>query len=302
MHIPDQMLHGAVCPVTAAVGLAGLSVAVTAAVRSVRKPGVGRFAAVAALIFAGQMMNFPIDGGTSGHLLGGVLAAALLGAPFAVLAMTLVLAVQALVFGDGGILVLGANVVNMALVGVAAGALLRKVLERRPEIGLWQRGLLYGATGWLSVMLAALAVCLELTASGGVAFGTVSAAMLGVHALIGLGEGLITAAAVLLLAPRSARDVLGRRAVLLPLSAASGIALLLSPLASGLPDGLEKVAERLHLLPVDGLAGWAPLADYQVSAIGHQALATGVAGLCGVLLTFALAWLVVRPMQAVAGR
>lgn len=297
MHIPDQMLHGAVCPVTAVVSLLGVAAVVVVATRSSNKPGVTRFAAVAALIFAAQMMNFPIANGTSGHLLGGVLAASLLGGPFAVLAMSLVLAVQSLVFGDGGIMALGANVVNMALVGVAAGALLKNVLSRRPEISLLQQGLLYGVAGWVSVMLASLAVCVELAASGAVAWGTVTGAMLGVHALIGLGEGLITAAAFALLAPRSVRGIIGRRAVALPLSAACGIALLLSPLASSMPDGLEKVAANLHFLPAEGVSFWAPLAGYQVPAIGHQLLATGMAGLCGVLLTFALALVVARPLQ-----
>ena len=297
MHIPDQMLHGAVCPVTAAVALLGVGAAVVAATRTSNKPGVARFAAVAALIFAGQMMNFPIANGTSGHLLGGVLAASLLGGPFAVLAMSLVLAVQALVFGDGGIMALGANVVNMALVGVAAGAMLKSLLSRRPELSLMQKSLLYGVAGWVSVMLASLAVCVELAASGAVAWGTVTGAMFGVHAMIGLGEGLLTAAAFALLAPRSVRGIIGSRAVALPFSAACAIALLLSPLASGLPDGLERVAANLHFLPAEGVSFWAPLAGYQVPAIGHQVLTTGMAGLCGVLLTFALALAVARPLQ-----
>lgn len=301
MHIPDQMLQGAVCPVTAAVALAGVSAAVVAAVRSVRKPGVGRFAAVAALIFAGQMMNFPIAGGTSGHLLGGVLAAGLLGVPFAVLAMTLVVAVQALVFGDGGVMVLGANLLNMALLGVVVVAPLQRMLQRYPEWSLFRRSLLYGATGWLSVMLAALGVCVELSASGGVAFATVTGAMLGVHALIGVGEGVITAAVFALLAPRSAQGIVGRRAVALPLSVACLTALLLSPLASSLPDGLERVAERLGFFPSAVASFWSPVADYQLAGIEHGALTTGLAGLCGVLLTFALAFLVARPMQPVRG-
>jgi cobalt/nickel transport system permease protein len=297
MHIPDQMLQGAVCPVTAVVGLLGVTAAVVAAARTSNKPGMTRFAAVAALIFAGQMMNFPITDGTSGHLLGGVLAASLLGAPFAVLAMSLVVAVQALVFGDGGLTVLGANLVNMALVGVAAGGMLNSVLSRRPALSLLRQGLLYGVAGWLSVMMASLAVCVELAAAGTVAWGTVTGAMLGVHGLIGVGEGLITAAAFVLLAPRSVQGMIGRRTVTLPLSAACAIAFLLSPLASGLPDGLEKVAASLRFLPAEGMSLWAPLAGYQVPIIGHQVLATGMAGLCGVLLTFALALLVARPLK-----
>ena len=131
--------------------------------------------------------------------------------------------------------------------------MLKSMLKRCPEFSLLRQGLLYCVAGWVSVMLAALAVCVELAASGSIALGTVTGAMLGVHALIGVGEGLLTAAAFVLLAPRSAGNVVGRRAVALPLSAACAIALLLSPLASGLPDGLEKVAANLHFLPVEGV-------------------------------------------------
>jgi cobalt/nickel transport system permease protein len=297
MHIPDHLLQGAVCPVTAVVGLAGVSAAVVAAVRSERKPGVARFAAVAALIFAAQMMNFPIAGGTSGHLIGGVLAAGLLGTPFAVLAMGLVVAVQAFVFGDGGITVLGANLLNMAIIGVLAGAFVQRLLHQRPEWSLVQQSLLYAAAGWLSVMAAALAVSIEIAASGAVAFSTVSAAMLGVHALIGIGEGLITAAAFALFASRWLQSVTGRRTVTLPLNAACATALLLSPLASEMPDGLERVAEALNIMPANGTVFPSPLADYQIAAITNGALATGLAGLIGVLLTFALAYLVARPLQ-----
>jgi cobalt/nickel transport system permease protein len=292
MHIPDQMLQGSICPVTVVVGLAGVAVAVVAAARDKEKPGVGRFAAVAAFIFAGQMINFPIVNGTSGHLLGGVLAAALLGTPWAVLSMALVLILQALVFGDGGLLALGANVTNMALIGVAAGAVLKKCLRCRPDVSRWRQGLFYGLAGWLSVMLAALAVAVELGASGTIAFGTVAGAMLGVHALIGLGEGLITAVAYFLLAPRTVSGIIGRRAVVVPLSAACVIALLLSPFASRWPDGLERVADGFNLLPAGGNDFLAPLAEYRIPLEGSEILAIGLAGLCGALLTFSLAWLV----------
>jgi len=290
MHIPDQMLQGAVCPVTAAVGLAGVSIAVAAAVRSAQKPGVSRFAAVTALIFAGQMLNFPVADGTSGHLLGGVLAVSLLGAPFAVLAMTLVVAIQALIFGDGGIMVLGANVVNMALIGVAAGALVQKILERRPGLNLARKSLLYGTAGWLSVMLASLAFCVELSASGAILFMRVAPAMFGVHAWIGIGEGLITAAVFLLLAQAGQVHAGGRKSII-TFASACAAALLLSPLASRFPDGLEMIAETFSFLP-DGLIQFAPMAGYQLPGISNVALGTRLAGLVGVMLTFAGAWLV----------
>ena len=301
MHIPDHMLQGAICPATAALALAGVAAALVAAARSRNKPGVGRFAAVTALIFAAQMMNFPVAGGTSGHLLGAALAAALLGTPFAVLAMALVVAVQALVFGDGGLMVLGANILNMALIGVAAVALLQRLWNGEALRPSWRACLAYGTAGWLSVMLAALAVSLQLALAGTVPFATVAGAMLGVHALIGLGEGLITAAALALLAQPAQRDLSGFSQMARPFAAACGIGLLLSPLASSLPDGLERVAENLNFMPAEQIAFWSPLTDYQLAAVGHEALATGLAGLCGVLLTFTLAWLVARPLQARLG-
>jgi cobalt/nickel transport system permease protein len=290
MHIPDQMLQGAVCPVTMAVALGGVTTAVVAATRMRNKPAVARFAAVTALIFAGQMLNFPVADGTSGHLLGGVLAVSLLGGPFAVLAMTLVVSIQALIFGDGGIMVLGANVVNMALIGVAAGALVQKILERRPGLNLARQSLLYGTAGWLSVMLASLAVCIELSASGAIPFIRVAPAMFGVHAWIGIGEGLITAAVFLILAQSTQVPAGGLKSII-TFASACAAALLLSPLASGFPDGLEMIAETFSFLP-DGLVQFAPMPGYQLPGIGNAALGTGLAGLVGVMLTFAGAWLV----------
>ena len=103
MHIPQNLLDGTLCSVTAVVSGLCLAGAALAAYRSAEKPHPLRFAAVSAFLFAAQMMNFPISGGTSGHLLGGVLASALLGVPFGVLALALVVAIQALVFADGGL-------------------------------------------------------------------------------------------------------------------------------------------------------------------------------------------------------
>ena len=124
MHIPNSMLQGHVCPVTAGVSILGIAIAAFKAISSKNKPAAARFGAIAALIFAGQMMNFPIQSGTSGHLLGGVLASALLGIPFGVLAMALVVTIQCIVFSDGGFSVLGANILNMALIGAGLGGVL----------------------------------------------------------------------------------------------------------------------------------------------------------------------------------
>ncbi len=293
MHIPDSMLQGAICPVTLALGAAGLTTALVAATRSTDKPSAARFAGVAALIFAGQMMNFAIPGATSGHLLGGVLAAALLGTPFGVLAMALVLAVQALLFGDGGLLAFGANVCNMALLGVGIGGLFR-----RPQLGKAGQAALLAAGGWLSVMVAALATSIELTVSANLFFSSVAPAMLSNHAWIGLGEGIITAAAWLALMP-VLKESNRIQALVAPLLIACCAALWLSPLASSLPDGLERVAEQLQLSPT-GAVWLAPLADYRIPGLTGEALTTSLAGLAGTLATFACAWLLRRPRRTAA--
>lgn len=288
MHIPSSMLQGTICPVTAAVATAGLATAGWFARRSVKHPTALRFAAVTALVFAGQMMNFPVQDGTSGHLVGGVLASLLLGVPFGVLSIAVVLAVQCLAFSDGGVAVLGANIVNMALVGAGLGGLIATWLRDRT-------GRIAGTAfaSWFSIVLASLACSAELAWSGTAPFATVAPAMLGTHALIGLGETLITLAALALLVP-SAEAPGARRPVLVPLAAAGLIALVLSPFASPYPDGLESVAALFPFLHASAPAFVAPMADYTFPGIASGFLSTGLAGLAGVGLVFAAAWLLAR--------
>lgn len=281
MHIPNEMLNGSICPLSATVAVAGIALASRAAMRSPDKPGALRFAAVSALIFAAQMINFPVQDGTSGHLLGGVLAAALLGVPFGVLALALVVTVQSLVFADGGLLVLGANVVNMALLGAGAGGLLNRYLAQR---GM-HRSLALLLAGWTSIMLAASACSIELAFSGTITASKVLPAMLGVHALIGVGEALITL--VLVTALSSVRSTSGRMDVAVPLLGALLIATLLSPFASSHPDGLEWVAQQYGFLKEGAPMFVAPLADYAVPALGDSSLSTALAGLAGVMLVAA---------------
>jgi len=151
---------------------------------------------MAAFIFAAQMFNFPVFGGTSGHLLGGVLAAVLLGPWAATLVMTAVVAVQALLFQDGGLVVMGANIFNMGIVGTLGGYALYRVLAG--ILGGEQRARLPAAAiaAWTSVVGGALAMTIQLGASGTVPFEIALPAMLGVHVLIGIGEALITVAAL----------------------------------------------------------------------------------------------------------
>lgn len=192
MHIPD----GFVSVTTAAVTYAASGVAVAYAARrtnaELNERQVPLMGVSAAFVFAAQMLNFHVVGGTSGHLLGGALVAILLGPWAGTLVITSVLAVQALLFQDGGLLALGANVLNMAVVGVLVGYAAYRALTRllgSGRLGLYVAG--FGA-GWLSVVGAALLAAAEIAVSGVLAWGAVVPAMAGVHALIGIAEGLIT--------------------------------------------------------------------------------------------------------------
>ncbi|GLS05055.1 cobalamin biosynthesis protein CbiM [Chitiniphilus shinanonensis] len=294
MHIPSEMLNGSICPVSAALAVTGIALATRFAIKSANKPDSLRFAAVAALIFAGQMLNFPVQSGTSGHLLGGVLASAVLGVPYGVLAMALVVAIQSLVFADGGLLVLGVNVFNMALIGAGVGGLLHALLLRR---GL-HRNVALMLAGWASIMLAATACSVELALSGTIAASQVLPAMLGVHALIGVGEALVTLLLVGLLDSRPASS--GSWKVATPFLGALLMATVLSPFASAYPDGLEWVAQQYGFLKESAPLFVAPLADYAVPALGDSVLSTALAGLAGVLLVAALGALLARMLRTAA--
>ena len=196
MHIPDGFLSGEVAAAAGVVAVAGVGVGLRRAGEELDDRRVPLLGVTAAFVFAVQMLNFPVAGGTSGHLLGAALAAALLGPWLACLVLAVVLAMQAFLFADGGITALGANVLNMGVLGaLGAGALLRLGTKVLPPT----RGAFLGlvaVSAWAAVMIGAAATSLELAASGTVALGPVLVAMLSVHALIGIGEALITAAAV----------------------------------------------------------------------------------------------------------
>jgi cobalt/nickel transport system permease protein len=285
MHIPQSMLHGSVCPVTLGVSAIGVALATRFANKAKNKPSAAKFAAVTALVFALQMLNFPISNGTSGHLMGAILAVALLEIPFAILAMSLVLAVQAIFFADGGINALGANILNMALIGAGVGGLLLQVFKEK--IG---NKLALPLACWVSVMLAALACSLEVALAGAVSFSKVIPAMLGVHAVIGVGEIAITA---LVLGMLRAHAVYSQREekvfVLSSFTLAVG-AVFLSPFASSFPDGLEYVASKFSFVEFSAGHLKAIFSNYQVTMIPNSAVSTIVAGLAGVVLVTAGAY------------
>lgn len=196
MHVPDGFLSPEVAAATAVLAIAAVAYAMRVADRDLDESRVPLLGVLAAFVFAAQMLNFPIAGGTSGHFLGAALAAVLLGPWLACLVIAVVLIVQAFVFADGGISALGANVVNMGVLGaLLAGCLLivaRRLLPHSRRVFLGG----VAVASWLAVMAGAAAASVELAISGTVPLGTVLPAMLGVHALIGVGEAVIAVAAV----------------------------------------------------------------------------------------------------------
>jgi cobalt/nickel transport system permease protein len=196
MHIPDGFLATDVALACAVPAVVAVGYGVRRAGVELDERRVPLLGVTAAFIFAAQMLNFPVAGGTSGHFLGAALAAILLGPWLACLVLAVVLFVQAFVFADGGITALGANVLNMGVIGaLLVGGLM---VAARSIAGRGRGAMLAisAAGAWLAVMAGATATALELALSGTVPLATVLPAMLGVHTLIGVGEAVITAAAV----------------------------------------------------------------------------------------------------------
>jgi len=193
MHIPDGFVSNPIALAGYVISAGAVAVALARAKRNLDERQVPLLGVTAAFIFAAQMLNFPVAGGTSGHFLGGLLAAVLLGPLNALLVMALVLLIQCLVYADGGLTALGANIFNMGVVAAGAGYLIfRGLLWLLPKN---RAGFLAaaGIASWLSVMLSASACALELAFSGVSPLKLVWPAMAIVHALIGIGEAVITA-------------------------------------------------------------------------------------------------------------
>jgi cobalt/nickel transport system permease protein len=278
-----------------------IGMAVSRTNKSLGEKQVPLMGIMAAFIFAAQMINFPVAGGTSGHLLGGALAAIVLGPWAAMLVMTAVIAVQGLLFQDGGLLVMGANIFNMGLLTAAIGyGLYRSVMNKSTGTKL----AVAGVAAWLSVMAGALATALQLWLSGTSNLQTVVIAMLGVHALIGIGEALITVAALSFIF-RTRPDLLGEGSA----SAEGGrgwviagvvvalIVVLLSPLASGDPDGLERVAIDMGFIDAGQAAPFEIIPDYTVPFLGETPLSTILAGAIGALIVLGIMVVTGRSLQ-----
>lgn len=302
LHIPDGFLSITVSLVCWLVSAIMLSMAISRSNKSLGERQIPLMGVMAAFIFAAQMINFPVAGGTSGHLLGGTLAAITLGPWAAMLVMTAVIAVQALLFQDGGLVVMGANILNMGLITVAIGyGLYRSVSStgsRTLKLGV------AGVAAWLSVMAGALFTSLQLWLSGTSQLKVVIPAMLTVHALIGIGEALITVAALALifqtrpdLIDEGSASARGSRGWVVAGVLASLAVVLLSPLASADPDGLNRIAMDLGFLG-SAQTRVGPLAGYTTPFFGSASLSKIAAGGIGLAVVGAIIVLIGQGLKA----
>jgi len=309
MHIPDGFVAGAVNAGTGAMSAACCGLALVRARQTLGDKQVPLLGVTAAFIFAAQMLNFPVAGGTSGHLIGAVLAAVLLGPSAAVVVLGAVLILQCFLFADGGLTALGANVFNMALVAPVVGFGVYALVRRAAGDGLRARLLATGFAAWCSTVAASVACAGELAASGTVLWRVAFPAMAAVHMVIGLGEAAITTLVVAAVAgvrpelmreaPLAARAPRYAAVAVYGLLVALGLVLFVAPFASGWPDGLAKVAATLGfeahaaapVLP-------APLSGYAVPGLGRAVPATVLAGAIGAVVAFALAWLLARVLTS----
>ncbi|MEU7557048.1 energy-coupling factor ABC transporter permease [Streptomyces eurythermus] len=325
MHVPDGFIDAPTSAVTGVVAAGALAVSLRGARRELDERTAPLAGLVAAFIFAVQMLNFPVAAGTSGHLLGGALAAILVGPYTAVLCVSVVLLMQGVLFADGGLTALGVNITDMALVTtVVSYAVFRGLLAVLPRK---RRSVTVASFVAALVSVPAAAVAFTLIyAIGGttdISIGKVATAMIGVHVLIGIGEAVITAltvGAVIAVRPDLVHGARGLRqrlqlrvngtlvdapaaepATPVPAAARTSrrtlwvtglvtslvLAGFVSFYASANPDGLEKVAhdKGIDKKEKEHAAADSPLADYGVKDISDARLSGGLAGVIGVGVT-----------------
>lgn len=296
MHIPDGFISPSVAALTsiASLGIVGISLKYSRQKMGLRQaPLMGL---TTAFIFAAQMVNFPILGGTSGHLLGGTLAAVILGNPWsATVSLTTVLLIQSFLFADGGITALGSNILSMGIVGVWVGWILTKTLQQFLGGSRHRLPLAAGIASGISVIVSAIICTIILIFSHTADAPTILPAMTGVHAFIGIGEGLITAGVLTYLTTVRPDLLPGDNPPLnkwlIPIVGTLLIAGVLSLFASAWPDGLERVAEDqgfINLAEQVRVIIPTPLADYTVEGLGK--VGTSIAGIIGTIVCFGVAF------------
>lgn len=304
MHIQDGLLDVKTCVGTAVLSAGMLGYAIHRVGRTFADRRAPLMGVMAATLFAAQMMNFPIPGGTSGHLLGGILAAVMLGPWSGLVVLAVVLVVQSLLMQDGGITALGANVFNVGVIGSVVGYAIFEPIRR--VIG-GQKGIVVGAmlAAWFTVILGATACSIELALSGTYrSMAATLGVMLLVHSMIGLGESVITGLAIafvlrtrpdLVYGQNNGSGALARsgQVIVAGLAVAFVVAILLSPFASSLPDGLESTLGRLG---IDTSASEpmfsALMPDYVPRGMEKVRFAGSVAGGVGTVFVFAVAFVV----------
>lgn len=299
MHIPDGFLSLPISAVAWLLTIVGLYLAIGKAQKDIDERLIPLAGIIAAFIFAAQMINFPVAGGTSGHAIGATLAAIVLGPWLGILAMTAVVVTQAIIYQDGGLLVMGANILVMGLVPAFVGYGLYQLGSGRSRTA---QLVIAGIAAWLSVVVASFIVALLLGFSGTSPFSVVIPAMLGIHVLIGLGEALITVAAlnfVMQTRPQTLKQsaALGGRGWVVVGLAIPLIVVLFAPLASAFPDGLEWVAGEKGFLATAQEAPYTLLPDYTIPFLGETSISTIVAGAVGVLIVAAIMTAAARSLR-----
>lgn len=309
MHAPDGFLTVGTAATTGALSAGTVALSLRRARDQLGDRQVPLAGIAAAFVFAAQMVNFPVAAGTTGHLLGGALAAILLGPAVGSIVVTVVVVVQALVFADGGLTALGYNVLNMAIVtsfgGYAVFRSLLRILPRNATGAVTAAGIAAG----VSVTFSAMAFSIEwlFGATAPVPFDTVFGAVVGVHLLIGIGEGLITAMIVgsvvasrpdlvhgvhdidrLALRRRATTDARG--VILAGALVTIVTAAVISQFAASGPDGLQSAAAESGIEgPArTGSTSGSPFADYATAGLDNEPLSLAVAGIAGAGITLAV--------------
>jgi cobalt/nickel transport system permease protein len=308
MHIPDGILSLPVSAGMFAAGAAGVGVSARKARTAFDQRTVPLSGVAGAFVFAAQMINIPVPGGTSGHLLGGALLALVMGVSPAILVMSAVVLMQCLLFQDGGLVALGANLANMAVAGPLTGyAGFKAVKTLLPG----RTGTVIGASvgGWLSLEVGAVLAGLQIGLSGTLPTPTAVIAMGSVHAIIGLLEAAVTGVVVAMLSARRPDLLKGvetdpqpeRKESRLDPALLGGalisllLALAVAHFASDAPDGLEHVMETHGIKEGKGFFS-APMPDYLFPRIGGW-LGGSLAALLGLAGTFGLTAVVVRLLR-----
>ena len=308
MHIPDGFLDTKTIVATAALAIVGVGTAWHQTKTQLPQRQIPLLGIAAAFVFAAQMVNFPVAGGTSGYLMGAVLVSVLLGPSAAVIVMSSVLVVQCFFFADGGVLSLGANIFNIAIIGTVTGnAIYRSVKKIIGE----EQGMIpaVAIAAWCSTMLASICCAGELAWSGIVPWQTVFPAMAGIHAVIGVGEALITSFVIIAI-KQTRPDLISQNAngtiavnyrsvLLYGIVVALGLVLFVSPFASTWPDGLEMVATQFgfdqNAVQHSHVAALLP--EYKFPGINSPSLATILGGTFGVAIIIICMFILSRMLK-----